>query len=279
MVKSNLNEVLGSQFEENEEAIRMQWVTKMESLGLISELTQNEIEEQSKTIYNTVVDCLKMGTYGAAELYATDIAHNAILQALTVDQIISRFTVLRDIFGRFLNQFYKEDYESFQKMLDIYEPVARSILNIVAIAFIKEREIAVQQQQDAILKLSTPLVQLWENIGFLPLIGILDNLRAKQLIESVLTYIGQTKTEIIIFDIVGIAAIDSKTAQNILMTIQASKLMGTEIVITGIRPEVATTLVTLGIDLSGIATRSFLQDGIKYAFDKLGLKMVDVLKK
>lgn len=278
-MKLDLSEILGSQFEENREAIQLQWVTKMESLGLISELTQMEIEEQSKAIYDTVVNCLKTGIYEAAELYATDIAHKAVLQAMTVDQIISRFSVLRDIFGRFLNQFYKEDYESFQNMLDIYEPVARSILNIVAIAFINEREIAVQQQQDAILKLSTPLVQLWENIGFLPLIGILDNLRAKQLIESVLTYISQTKTEIIILDIVGIAAIDSKTAQNILMTIQASKLMGTEIVITGIRPEVATTLVTLGIDLSGIATRSFLRDGIKYAFDKLGLKMVDMPKK
>ena len=184
----------------------------------------------------------------------------------------------RDIFGRYIKQWYKDDIDQLMEVLDIYEPVARNVVNIVANAFIKERDLLVRQQQDAILKLSTPLVQLWENIVLLPLIGVLDSVRAKQLIESVLTYIGQTKTEIIIMDIAGIAAIDTKTAHHILLTIQAAKLMGTEIIITGIRPEVATTLVTLAINMQGVETRSTLRDGVEYAFKKLGVKMNEASK-
>jgi anti-anti-sigma regulatory factor len=127
-----------------------------------------------------------------------------------------------------------------------------------------------QERDERIRELSTPLVEVWEGVVMLPLIGILDSTRAKQLTESVLERIAQAKTEIIIIDVSGIVAIDTKTASHLLRTMQAVKLMGSEAIITGIRPEVATTLVTLGIDLSNTTTRGTLRQGLEYAYAKKG---------
>jgi rsbT co-antagonist protein RsbR len=124
--------------------------------------------------------------------------------------------------------------------------------------------------------LSTPLVEVWEGIVMLPVIGVLDSARAKQITESMLEHIAKTKTEIVILSIGGIAAVDTKAASHILRTAQAVKLMGSEFVITGIRPDVASTLVSLDVDLSNIVTRATLHEGLDYSFAKLGWKVTKV---
>nr|MDO8097638.1 PAS domain-containing protein [Candidatus Njordarchaeota archaeon] len=140
----------------------------------------------------------------------------------------------------------------------------------------KRSEKALLERDEAIKKLSTPLVEAWEGVVLLPVVGILDSARAKQITESVLQCIARTKADVIVIDISGIAAIDTKSASHILRTVQAVKLMGSEAVITGIRPDVAVTLVTLGIDLSGVVSRSTLREGLEYAYAKLGLKLTKI---
>jgi rsbT co-antagonist protein RsbR len=191
---------------------------------------------------------------------------------MTVDQIISGILILRDVYGRFIFQWYHKKPARYQEIVRTYEPVARRILNIVALAFVTERE-SVIKQQEAMMRLSTPLVDVWEGTIMIPLIGILDSARAKQLTEAVLEQISKTKTDVIVMDISGIAAIDTKAASHILRTMQAAKLMGTEIIMTGIRPDVATTLVTLGIDLSNVITCSTMREGLKFAYNKQGWKV------
>jgi len=142
-----------------------------------------------------------------------------------------------------------------------------------AITDLTEQE-AILERDEAIRKMSTPLVDTWENIVLIPLIGILDTTRARQITESILERIAKEKSQIIvILSIGGIATIDTKAANHILKTVHAVKLMGSEMIITGVRPDVAATLVTLGIDLTGIVTRSHLREGLEYAFDKLGWKV------
>jgi rsbT co-antagonist protein RsbR len=132
-----------------------------------------------------------------------------------------------------------------------------------------------KERDEAIRKMSTPLVDTWENIVLIPLVGILDTARARQITESILERIAEEKSQIIvILSIGGIAAIDTKAANHILKTVHTVKLMGSEMIITGVRPDVATTLVALGIDLTGIVTRSHLREGLEYAFDKLGWKVI-----
>lgn len=140
----------------------------------------------------------------------------------------------------------------------------------------RKTEEALQKRDEIISKLSTPLVGIGEGIVMVPVIGILDSKRARQLTESVLEHIAEANTEIVVMDISGIVAIDTKTANYILRTVQAVKLMGSEMIITGIRPDVAATLVTLGVDLTGIATRGSLQEGLQHAYDKLGFKLTKI---
>jgi rsbT co-antagonist protein RsbR len=130
-----------------------------------------------------------------------------------------------------------------------------------------------EERDQAIRSLSTPLTQVWEGVVMIPLVGILDSARAKQLTESILNYIANTKTKIVILSIEGIAAIDTETANYILRTINVIKLMGSEMIVTGIRPDVAEALVRLGIDLSSIVTHRTMREGFDYVFAKLGLKV------
>jgi len=122
-------------------------------------------------------------------------------------------------------------------------------------------------------KLPTPLVEVWEGIMMVPVVGILDSARTKQITESILERLASVRVEVIIISIGGISAVDTKVASHLIRTVQAIKLMGSEAIITGIRPDVATTLVTLSIDLSGITTFSTMHEGLEYAFKKLGWKV------
>jgi rsbT co-antagonist protein RsbR len=137
----------------------------------------------------------------------------------------------------------------------------------------KRTEDTLAEKDEMLRKLSTPLVEVWEGIMMLPLIGILDSARAKEITESILEHIAQTKTDIVILSIGGITTVDTKAASHILRTAQAVKLMGSEFVITGMRPDVAVTLVSLGVDLSGIVTQATLHEGLEYSFAKLGWKV------
>jgi len=119
----------------------------------------------------------------------------------------------------------------------------------------------------------TPIVEVWEGIIMVPVIGILDSARTKQITESILGHIARVKTEVAIISIGGISVVDTKTANHLIRTVHAAKLMGTEAIITGIRPDVATTLVNLGVDLSGIMTFSTMHEGLECAFKKLGWKV------
>jgi rsbT co-antagonist protein RsbR len=133
---------------------------------------------------------------------------------------------------------------------------------------------SLRERDDVIRKLSSPIVEVWEGIIMLPLIGILGSARAKQITDSILRHVAQFKTKVVLLDISGIMAIDTKTASHILRAVQAVRLMGSEVVITGIRPDVAATLAALGVDLSGFITRSSLREGLQYSFDKLVLSVV-----
>jgi rsbT co-antagonist protein RsbR len=200
------------------------------------------------------------------------MAKKGVLASMTVEQIIAGFLILRDVYGRFIFEHFGKNPEMWQAITGVYEPVARKILNIVASAFVSERESIIKEKAE-VMRLSVPVVNAWEGIVMLPVIGILDSARAKQLTESVLECVSRNKVDVIVMDVSGIAAIDTKAASHILRTVQAAKLMGSDVVITGIRPDVAVTLVALGIDLSDVLTRSTLREGLDYAYSKLGLKV------
>lgn len=139
--------------------------------------------------------------------------------------------------------------------------------------FIRSREEVILRQTDEITEISTPVIQVWEGILALPIIGTLDSARTQVVMENLLQKIVESGSSIAILDISGVPAVDSLVAQHLIKTVSATRLMGAECIISGIRPEIAQTVVHLGIDLSNVLTKSTLASALKTAFTILELQV------
>jgi len=139
--------------------------------------------------------------------------------------------------------------------------------------YIKGREEVILRQTDEIEEISTPVIRVWEGILALPIIGTLDSARTQVIMEALLTEIVESGSSVAILDISGVPTVDSLVAQHLLKTVSATRLMGAECIISGIRPEIAQTIVHLGIDLSTITTKSTLASALQQAFRSLRLEV------
>ncbi|MBD2103099.1 STAS domain-containing protein [Leptolyngbya sp. FACHB-261] len=137
----------------------------------------------------------------------------------------------------------------------------------------KVREAVISRQQEELLELSTPVVKLWDGVLALPVIGTLDSTRTQSVMESLLQTIVETGSQVAIIDITGVPTVDTLTAQNLLKTVAAARLMGAECILSGIRPQIAQTIVYLGIDLTDVVTKATLADAFELALQRLGLKV------
>ncbi|WP_432714776.1 STAS domain-containing protein [Pedobacter sp.] len=139
--------------------------------------------------------------------------------------------------------------------------------------FIKGREEVILRQTDEISEISTPVIRVWDGILAMPIIGTLDSARTQVVMENLLQAIVETGSSIAILDISGVPAVDSLVAQHLMKTVAATRLMGAECVISGIRPEIAQTIVHLGIDLSNIITKATLAHALRFSFQTLKLEV------
>ena len=139
--------------------------------------------------------------------------------------------------------------------------------------YVKGREEIIQRQQREMMELSTPVVQLWDNILALPLIGTLDSERTQVVMESLLHKIVETGASIAIIDITGVPTVDTLVAQHLLKTVAAARLMGADCIISGIRPQIAQTIVHLGVNLSEVTTKASLADAFAIALKRTQAKL------
>lgn len=140
--------------------------------------------------------------------------------------------------------------------------------------FLKSREEVVRRQQEELLELSTPVVKLWEGILALPIIGTLDSARTQVVMESLLQAIVQSNSRVAIIDITGVPTVDTVVAQHLLKTVTAARLMGADCIISGVRPQIAQTIVHLGINLLDVTTKSTLAAAFSVALQRLGISFV-----
>lgn len=166
-------------------------------------------------------------------------------------------------------QFLYDESMKINKLVDAFGVVTFE-------TFIKGREEVILRQTDEIAEISTPVIRVWDGILALPIIGTLDSSRTQVVMENLLQEIVDTSSSIAILDISGVPAVDSLVAQHLIKTVSATRLMGAECIISGIRPEIAQTVVHLGIDLSSIVTKASLASALKYAF---ALQKLEVRKK
>jgi len=143
---------------------------------------------------------------------------------------------------------------------------------------VQERERTIREQQEAIRELSTPVLQVRERLLILPIIGVIDPQRARQLTEQLLRGIRTNRARVVVIDITGVAAMDSNVANHLVLTVEASRLLGATVIVTGLSPEIAQTLVNIGVDLTKMNTVGDLQGGIEQAERLLGYKVLPVDK-
>ena len=264
---------LVSHLRANRTQLREEWARRISDSRLLTALTQEEIFSEATSIYDSYVGVLETGSVEALQDYARNLSERIIPRGVEVDEVVSIVLLLRDVLARSLFQKYQSDFALLNRVLDAYEPAANRISNIVAGNFVGERERVIRQQQEAIRELSTPVLQVRERLLILPIIGVLDGQRARQLTEQLLRGIRANRAKVVVIDITGVPTIDSTVANHLVQTVEASRLMGASVIITGLSSDIAQTLVTLGVDLSKVNAVGDLQGGIEEAERLLGYEV------
>jgi rsbT co-antagonist protein RsbR len=239
-------------------------------------MSTEEIFSEATAVYDNYVEVLETGSVEALQAYARDLSERIIPRGVETHEVLGIVLLLRDVLGRSLFEKYHHDLDLLNRVLDAYEPAANRIANTVAVSFVEQRERVIRQQQKAIRELSTPVLQVRERLLILPIIGVIEAQRARQLTEQLLRGIRANRAKVVVVDITGVPAIDSAVANHLVQTVEASRLMGASVIITGLSSEIAQTLVTLGVDLSKMNAVGDLQGGIEEAERMLGYKVTKV---
>src|SRR5205085_949901 len=257
----------------NRTQLRQEWARRIGEARLLTALTQEEIFSEATSVYDNYVEVLETGSVEALQDYARDLSERIIPRGVETDEVVGIVLLLRDVLARSLFEKYQADFTKLDRILDAYEPAANRIANTVAVGFVQERERVIRQQQEAIRELSTPVLQVRERLLILPIIGVIDPQRARQLTEQLLRGIRTNRAKVVVIDITGVAAMDVTVANHLVQTVEASRLLGATVIVTGLSPEIAQTLVTIGVELGKMNTVGDLQGGIEQAERLLGYKV------
>jgi rsbT co-antagonist protein RsbR len=250
-----------------------EWARRITSAGSLTVMTPTEVHVLAESVYDNYVEVLETGSVEALQDYARSLSERIIPRGVETEEVLGIVLLLRDVLARSLFKKYQGDFDLLNRVLDAYEPAANRIANTVGVSFVQERERIIRQQQEAIRELSTPVLQVRERLVILPIIGILDNQRARQLTEQLLKGIRTHRAKVVVIDITGVPEIDSTVANHLVQTVEASRLMGASVIITGLSSEIALTLVTIGVDLSKMNAVGDLQGGIEQAERLLGYEV------
>jgi len=254
--------------------LREEWARLITEAKLLTAMTKDEIFAEATSVYDNYVEALETGTYEALQAYARNLSERIIPRGVETHEVVGIVLLLRDVLARSLFAKYREDFNKLNRILDAYEPAANRIAITVAVGFVQERERIIREQQEAIRELSTPVLQVRERLLILPIIGVIDPQRARQLTEQLLRGIRTNRAKVVVLDITGVPYIDSAVANHLVQTVEAARLLGAIVIVTGLSPEIAQTLVNIGVDLGKMNTVGDLQGGIEEAERLLGYKVV-----
>ena len=273
LVGQDLLPQLVQHLRQNRTALREEWARRITEAELLTAMSPEEIFSEATTVYDSYVEVLETGSVEALQDYARDLSERIIPRGVETDEVVGIVLLLRDVLARSLFEKYQTDFDLLNRVLGAYEPAANRIANTVGVSFVQERERIIRQQQEAIRELSTPVLQVREQLLILPIIGVLDSQRARQVTEQLLRAIRANRAKVVVIDITGVPTIDSTVANHLVQTVDASGLMGASVIITGLSSDIALTLVTIGLDLSKMNAVGDLQGGIEEAERLLGYEV------
>jgi rsbT co-antagonist protein RsbR len=276
---SRLPEVI----EKREQEIADQWIEQQQGTG--RKLTAAEREQttrQSREFVRALKSALKRDSSGdisgtdwtSVRDFLMDFSAKRAKDGYTPKETASFvFSLKQPLFAALRSEFGK-DAAALADEVWIATLLLDELGLLTADAFQKSREDVIMRQQKELLELSTPVVRLWENVLALPLIGTLDSARTQVVMQNLLDAIVQTRSDYAIIDITGVPVVDTLVAQHLLKTVAAARLMGADCLISGIRPQIAQTIIHLGVDLSEVTTKATLADAFEVALRRSGHKVV-----
>src|SRR5437660_1732676 len=264
--------------------LREEWARLITEAKLLTAMTKEELFAEATSVYDNYVDALDTVTYEALQAYARNLSERIIPRGVETHEVVGIVLLLRDVLARSLFATYHEDFNKLNRILDAYEPAANRIAATVAVGFVQERERIIREQQEAIRELSTPVLQVRERLLILPIIGVIDPQRAhliatvqsaltdedlKQLRDTLVLQVSKVRARGVIVDVTALDVIDSFATRTLRDVAYMIRLRGAETVIVGIQPEVAFSMVKLGLTLEGVATSLDLEEGLAY-LDRMG---------
>src|SRR5437867_10669774 len=239
---------------QNRTQLREEWARRITDAELLTAMSKEEIFSEATSVYDNYVEVLETGSVEALQAYARNLSERIIPRGVETHEVVGIVLLLRDVLARSLFGKYQSDFALLNSVLDAYEPAANRIASTVGVGFVQERERIIRQQQEAIRELSTPVLQVRDRLLILPIIGVIDPQRARQLTEQLLRGIRANRAKVVVIDITGVAAMDSNVANHLVQTVEASRLLGATVIVTGLSPEIAQTLVHIGVQLVKVTT-------------------------
>jgi rsbT co-antagonist protein RsbR len=272
---SELLQELVAYLRDSRTELREEWARRISEAELLDVMSDEEIFTEATEVFDNYVDALETGSIETLRAYAQELSERIVPRGVETHEVLGIVLLLRDVLARALFAKYQQDLEKLNRILDEYEPAANRIAVTVGVSFVEERERVISEQQEAMRELSTPVLQFRERLLILPIIGVLDSDRARQLTEQLLGSIQEKRARVVVIDITGVATIDETVANHLVQTVEASRLMGARTILTGLSSEIAQTLVDLGVDLSMMKTVGDLQGGLEEAERLAGYRGAD----
>src|SRR3989441_3879003 len=171
---------------QNRTQLREEWASRITGAELLTAMSKEEIFSEATSVYDNYVEVLETGSVEALQAYARNLSERIIPRGVETHEVVGIVLLLRDVLARSLFKKYQNDLNLLNRVLDAYEPAANRIANTVGVSFVEQRERVIRQQQEAIRELSTPVLQVRERLLILPIIGVIDSQRARQLTEQLL---------------------------------------------------------------------------------------------
>jgi rsbT co-antagonist protein RsbR len=260
-----------------------EWLAELKKRGTGADhrISESELGQQGRELLQLLVAAGATGTDIQAESWRPTreflerLSRSRAQQGFTSNETAAFvFSLKRPLFNR-IRAAAKDTASLGDATWATTELIDALALHTIA-TFQKSREDVIIRQQEDLLELSTPVVKLWEGVVALPMIGTLDSARTQVVMESLLQRIVETGSEIAIIDITGVPTVDTLVAQHLLKTVTAIRLMGADCIISGIRPQIAQTIVHLGVELEGVTTKATLADALALALKRSGLTVTRV---
>jgi rsbT co-antagonist protein RsbR len=263
----------------SQSALTSSWVSSLEASGATRNLKDEDVKLQARDFLSLVISTAERGSsqslagsdWDEIRQFLEKLSHTRALAGQDSHQTASFiFTLKGPLFALLQSEYSDSPAELSEQLLQTSELLDMLAMHTIR-TFQKSREAVIKRQQEELLELSTPVVKLWDGVLALPMIGTLDSQRTQVVMESLLQRIVDTGSEIAIIDITGVPTVDTLVAQHLLKTVTAIRLMGADCIISGVRPQIAQTIVHLGLDLQGVVTKANLADALALALRRLGV--------